>query len=1037
MSKNTANLSVDKLIAQATCAVIINGKVQGTAWLVSTEGHLLTAGHLLGTSKPLERVTVQFSEDIPHEAYKIQWGYQQDMGIDFAVIQLVEPVADRMPLPVSLSREIEGSLRLYGYGKTFQDISSGQGNFLGFFDPHNSPGNRLFQLRSPELGEGGYSGAAIFSDALQAVVALQIEATKAEVGAGRDTVLAMPLYRIAHHWEQLFQLEKKSKPKQLQADIFNIRTQAAVLPLSPLLYHFQSPEMHWSNRVSEISLLTELWQNEQTRVVGLIGLGGVGKSSLVRRWYDQSLKTDTKLDGFFWWSFYCQPSFDEFLEIILSYLTNGQFDPTQVLSPWAKVQQLISLLCVGKFVIVLDGLETMQQTVDAGDDFGRLSDRAFRKFLELCGDPNSHQSFIIATSRFPITDLKLLDGFSYRSMLIENLTGQDAAEYLKRRGINGSIEDLQKVANEYGGHALSLSLLAGYIDEYFDGDSSKSNEIPFLAMDEATPINRILQAYGNRLTEHQSAFMKILVSFRRPVTHNMLEQFLRNDEFISSNSLLRSLSVLKSFELRGMISNLGKRSLIYREKNYLDEWTYTTHMIVREYFYSELGKDPELALKVNLQLRDYSLSIPRDKDPKRIEELMPLFDVVFYTCRAKLFDEAAQIYQDNMIERFGNWGISFKFGVYELQLSFLRDFFPNRDLSKLPKVNFSRLKIFLLIEVAWCLDRLGQSVEARDCYQRATRIELDPQDNNILIPVHYYLGYIQSLLGELGNASISLKRAIDLSVSANDHYWQCNSWALLGWLQFLQGDIDKSESSYEESYRILRLTPSDQKSKFISYQVGEEDLFFILGVQYATTLLLTGDVAMSFQKAQLNLKVCRQLNWSEGVAYCCRMLGDIELVKANISNASDYYSEALDISRKFGTQIEVWRVLLGMSKIAIANQKFEEAIANLISALEISKKFKYQLAAIDIYNFWSELCIVQGELDSAEELSQQALEIANLTHYEWGRSHSLHNLGHIAYLSGNLDLARKRLTEAYEVRKHIRDVKIRSTEEMLIQANSE
>ena len=199
---------LDELLAQATCAVLVDGKIKGTAWLVSDEGHLLTAGHVLGKVTPLDEVEVRFSEDVPRRAHKIQWGFQQEMGVDFAVLKIADWPANRCPLPISLPPEVRGGFKLRGYGKTLQDQSTGAGKFLGPFDPQNSPNNRLFQLRSPELGEGGYSGGAVFSETLQTVIAVQIEATQATAGAGRDTLLAMPLYRIAPHWEQLHSLAR-------------------------------------------------------------------------------------------------------------------------------------------------------------------------------------------------------------------------------------------------------------------------------------------------------------------------------------------------------------------------------------------------------------------------------------------------------------------------------------------------------------------------------------------------------------------------------------------------------------------------------------------------------------------------------------------------------------------------------------------------------------------------------------------------------------------------------------------------------------
>jgi hypothetical protein len=54
------------------------------------------------------------------------------------------------------------------------------------------------------LSKGGYSGGAVVSDSFNAVVAIQIRKTKEKIGAGSDTVVAMPLYRIAKFWEPLY-----------------------------------------------------------------------------------------------------------------------------------------------------------------------------------------------------------------------------------------------------------------------------------------------------------------------------------------------------------------------------------------------------------------------------------------------------------------------------------------------------------------------------------------------------------------------------------------------------------------------------------------------------------------------------------------------------------------------------------------------------------------------------------------------------------------------------------------------------------------
>jgi len=190
----------EELITQATCAVLIGGRVRGTAWLCTTEGHLLTAGHILGEDDPLQAVDVQFLNDGLQKAARISWGYQKLMGFDFAVLKLANPPSGRSPLPMRFDQEAEGSFMLRGFGETLSDLSTGKGEFVGTVEVQNSTEYRLFRMRSQELAEGGYSGGAVFSERAGAVVAIQIEARAEEKLAARDTVLGMPLYRVPKVW---------------------------------------------------------------------------------------------------------------------------------------------------------------------------------------------------------------------------------------------------------------------------------------------------------------------------------------------------------------------------------------------------------------------------------------------------------------------------------------------------------------------------------------------------------------------------------------------------------------------------------------------------------------------------------------------------------------------------------------------------------------------------------------------------------------------------------------------------------------------
>ena len=205
MKKNILHMGIqdlsDNIIKQATCSVLIKDKPVGTAFLISRKGHVLSAGHLV---EKIKKVKIQFSEDVPRIAHRIQKVYDHEAGVDFAVLLIEDMPRNRTPLRLKLvtSLSIGGKFRFYGYGKTLKYMASGAGEISGSYDPQNNTSNTLFRLRSQEL-EGGYSGAAVVCNYLQAVVAIQTQAASASTGPARDTAVAMPLYRIAKYWNEL------------------------------------------------------------------------------------------------------------------------------------------------------------------------------------------------------------------------------------------------------------------------------------------------------------------------------------------------------------------------------------------------------------------------------------------------------------------------------------------------------------------------------------------------------------------------------------------------------------------------------------------------------------------------------------------------------------------------------------------------------------------------------------------------------------------------------------------------------------------
>ncbi|MGH3276244.1 MAG: trypsin-like peptidase domain-containing protein, partial [Streptosporangiaceae bacterium] len=193
------------LMATAVCEVRVGQASSGTGWLAAS-GTVITAGHLLSGPEKNPLVELRFPDHPMAITAQVATSmYVPEHGIDFAVLSADTPPG-RPGLPISLERIPQGSLVSMGYGVTLRSISAASGELIGLYDPQNSSANRLFRCRSTELAEEGYSGAPIVSLESASVVAIQVEAVIGGRGA-RDTVLAMPLYRIAERWSQLEEIE--------------------------------------------------------------------------------------------------------------------------------------------------------------------------------------------------------------------------------------------------------------------------------------------------------------------------------------------------------------------------------------------------------------------------------------------------------------------------------------------------------------------------------------------------------------------------------------------------------------------------------------------------------------------------------------------------------------------------------------------------------------------------------------------------------------------------------------------------------------
>jgi len=317
-------------------------------------------------------------------------------------------------------------------------------------------------------------------------------------------------------------------------------------------FHNQTPpEPNFVGREDMLETITKWYESPDVKIGTLIGWGGFGKSALARKWYDSLKENNIQPDGIFWWGFYRNPYLDRFLEELLRYLAQGRVDLSEVKTSWQKAERIKEFITEREYLIILDGLEVMQK--EEKEEFGAMKDRDFQEILRYIPDSN-FKGLCLITTRFQLTDIERHP--SYKKLDIEELSKEDTKLLFKKVGVKGTEEEIETVWREFGGHTLSLVLLANYLGA--GGDIKKAKEIPPFTSDKEArgKAHKILLWYDKQLDENRRQFMKIFSLFRQSVGEEEFDEvFLPRIE-------------MEPFHFKLMVDDLCQRRLISKHSEF-------------------------------------------------------------------------------------------------------------------------------------------------------------------------------------------------------------------------------------------------------------------------------------------------------------------------------------------------------------------------------------------------------------------------------------------------------------------------------------
>ncbi|GAB4375160.1 MAG: NB-ARC domain-containing protein [Elainellaceae cyanobacterium] len=294
-------------------------------------------------------------------------------------------------------------------------------------------------------------------------------------------------------------------------------------------------------RTEELTTLKHWILEDQCRLVALLGMGGIGKTSLVAKLGEQ---IQSEFEYVVWRSLRNAPLVEEVLAGLIQFISNQQeVDLPKSLD--GLLSLLIRYLNQHRCLLILDNAESILR---GGERAGQYREGFvdYGDLLRRIGE-SSHQSCLVLTSREKPKEIGLLEGKTrpVRSYQLAGLSQPDGQKILQAEGTTGSEVEQQELLTRYAGNPLAVRIAANTIQELFCGNIASFLEQGATVFGD---IRDLLDQQFDRLTELGRSTMYWLAINREPVSLAKLRE-----DFFPPITPQKLLETLESLERRCLI----------------------------------------------------------------------------------------------------------------------------------------------------------------------------------------------------------------------------------------------------------------------------------------------------------------------------------------------------------------------------------------------------------------------------------------------------------------------------------------------------
>ncbi|GAB4383475.1 MAG: NB-ARC domain-containing protein [Elainellaceae cyanobacterium] len=298
-------------------------------------------------------------------------------------------------------------------------------------------------------------------------------------------------------------------------------------------------------RTNELTTLNHWITQDRCRLVAILGMGGMGKTTLAVKLAEQ---IQDEFEYVIWRSLRNAPPIQEILSDWFQFVSEHQ-DMNLPETVEGCISRLVHHLRTKRCLLILDNLESILQEGNRAGQY-RPEYEVYGQLLRVIGE-TAHQSCLLLTSR------EKPKGFDHRegqnspvcSLQLAGLAtheGQKVVQFQETLG--GTDEDWDALVQHYAGNPLALKIVAPAIQDFFEGNLAQF--LQFLRQGTLIfdDIRSVLERQFNRLTSLEQEVMYWLAINREPVSLTELQADLIHP--VTPGELLETL---KSLQRRSLL----------------------------------------------------------------------------------------------------------------------------------------------------------------------------------------------------------------------------------------------------------------------------------------------------------------------------------------------------------------------------------------------------------------------------------------------------------------------------------------------------